>query len=99
MQVRFTAAADRARARLEEADALPLLHAHALYIHLPERARKLMGANAAALRRVAGPVGWNQPRRHAASRSQTVGVASGSSPLADSSPAARGEERSNARGG
>ena len=55
--MRFEAAAERARSQLEDADAPPLLHDHALYIHLPDRARKLMGANAAALKRVAGVLG------------------------------------------
>lgn len=55
--VRFQAAAERARSLLEVPDALPLLHGHALHIHLPDRARKAMAANAAALRRVAGVLG------------------------------------------
>ena len=55
--MRFEAAAERARSQLEDADAPPLLHDHALYIHLSDRARKLMGANAAALKRVAGVLG------------------------------------------
>ena len=56
-QVRFETAAARARALLEVPDAPPLLGDHAVYVHLPDKARKLMGANAAALRRVAGALG------------------------------------------
>lgn len=56
-QVRFEAAAARARSQLEMPDALPLLHDQHIYVHLPDKARKLMGANAAALKRVAGVLG------------------------------------------
>ena len=50
-------AAERARAALEVPDAPPLLAAHAVHVHLPDRARKLLGGNAAALRRVAQALG------------------------------------------
>lgn len=56
-QVRFESAAARARALLEVPDAPPLLAEHEIYIHLPDKARKLMGGNAAALKRVAGVLG------------------------------------------
>lgn len=56
-QVRFQAAAERARCLLESPDAAPLLAEHSIYVHLPDKARKLMGANAAALRRVAAVLG------------------------------------------
>lgn len=56
-QVRFEAAAARARCLLEAADAAPLLAEHSLYVHLPEKARKTMGANVAALKRVAAVLG------------------------------------------
>ena len=56
-QVRFEAASERARAALESPDAAPLLGEHAVYVHLPEKARKLMGANAAALKRIAAVLG------------------------------------------
>ena len=56
-QVRYEAAAERARRLLEVPDAPPLLHDQDVYIHLPEKARKLMASNAAALKRVAGVLG------------------------------------------
>lgn len=56
-QVRFEAAAAVARAAREDPDAPPLLEGREIYIHLPDQARKLMGANATALRRVAGVLG------------------------------------------
>lgn len=57
LQVRFEAAAARARALLEVPDAPPLLGDHSIYVHLPDRAKKLMAANAAALKRVALALG------------------------------------------
>ncbi|KAL4430735.1 hypothetical protein ABPG75_005991 [Micractinium tetrahymenae] len=63
-KVRFQAAAERARSLLESPDAAPLLAEHSIYVHLPDKARKLMGANAAALKRVAAALGAKaaQPR-------------------------------------
>jgi len=55
--VRFEAAAERARSMLESPDAAPLLGEYEIYVHLPEKARKLMGANGAALKRVAAVLG------------------------------------------
>lgn len=55
--MRFQAAAERARSLLESPDAAPLLAEHSIYVHLPDKARKLMGANATALKRVATVLG------------------------------------------
>ncbi len=56
-QVRFAAAADRARTLLNKPDAKGLLHEHVLRIHADPAASKDVRANAAALKRVARALG------------------------------------------
>eukprot|EP00887_Chlorella_sp_A99_P005336 scaffold1.g5336.t1 len=53
---RFASAAERARRSLG-AGQPPLLAGEAVYVHLPDKAKKLMGGNAGALRRVAAALG------------------------------------------
>jgi hypothetical protein len=60
LQVRFVAAAERARCQLEVPDVPPLLHDHAIYFHEPQRSKGAAGAqsgNTAALKRVALALG------------------------------------------
>ena len=53
--LRFSAAVERAR--LAGPDQPGLLAAESVYVHLPDKATKLMGSNASALRRVAAALG------------------------------------------
>lgn len=55
--VRFAAAAARARAATAGPNAAPLLAGEMVYVHLEDKCKKLLGSNAAALRRIAAALG------------------------------------------
>lgn len=78
--MRFEAAAERARSLLEVLDAQPLLHDRAVYVHLPEKARKLMAANVAALKRVLAVLGAKVRRLARGGGGLGVGSCAGWSP-------------------